>query len=144
MNLGQLLRADGVSRPQKFSIFIADRDGNNSPVEAGKWLDRAVRVMTQINGGCTRMAIAKGSWTHSMTGAVVLDDTVVIYSYLFNPEKFVSDFDYIVKLLHDYGHATNQDSVMAEFSGWSDEEQGYISEAYFIPSKNYLKNQPAT
>jgi hypothetical protein len=138
LNLAELLRADEAGRPQKFSIYIADRDGANNPVEVGHWLDRAVRVMTKINGGCTRLPVAKGAWTHSKTGANIVDDTVVIYSYLFNPDKFVTDFHYIVELLHDYGHETNQDAVMAEFSGWSEEEQSYISEAYFIPSKNYL------
>lgn len=140
MDLVELLRAEPASRPQKFSIYIADRDGANNPIEVGHWLDRAVRVMTRINGGCTRMPVAKGAWTNTETGKVVLDDTVVIYSYLLEPEKFEQEFHYIAELLHDYGYETNQDSVMAEFSGWSDDDQSYVAEAYFIPSRNYFKN----
>lgn len=144
MNIAELLHAEEAGRPQKFSIYIADRDGANNPVEVGHWLDRAVHLMTQINGGCTRMPVSKGAWIHRTTGAKIIDDTVIIYSYLFDPERFVSEFHYIVELLHEYGHATGQDSVMAEFSGWSERDQSYVSEAYFIPSKNYFRYRIAS
>jgi hypothetical protein len=141
LNLAELLRAEEASKPQKFSIYITDRDGNNNPIEIGHWLDRAVRVMTRINGGCTRMPAAKGAWKHRGTRKLIVEDTIVIYSYLFDPEKFVTDFHYIVELLHDYGYETKQDAVIAEFSGWSEEDQSYVSEAYLIPSENYLRHQ---
>lgn len=127
--------ADGVSRPQKFAIYLPDRDADNQPVESiGRWLDTAVKLMADINGGCTRLPAAKGAWLNEASGRKVVEDTVVIYSYLFRPEQFEERFDEIVEFLHRYGRDTNQDSVMAEFSGWKNDEEGYVNEAFFIPN----------
>jgi hypothetical protein len=140
MDLAKRLHAeDGMSRPQKFSIFITDRDAANKPIkDIGRWIDEATSLMTEINGGCTRLPIAKGAWVNRQSGEMIVEDTVVIYSYLLDPEQFDERFDEIVEFLHAYGVETKQDAVMAEFSGWSNDEDGYICEAYTIPSENYL------
>jgi hypothetical protein len=139
MDIAKRLGAeDGVSRPQRFALYLPDRDADNQPVEnMGAWLDEAVTLMTEINGGCTRLPPAKGAWFNRSTDRIVIEDTVVVYSYLFEPERFEERFDQIVEFLHTYGRETKQDSVMAEFSGWSNPRDGYISEAYFIPSSSF-------
>ena len=140
MDLARRLGAeDGVSRPQKFAIYLPDRDADNQPIQSmGKWLDEAVVLMSQINGGCTRLPASKGAWFNQISEKLVLEDTVVIYSYLLDPQRFADRFDEIVEFLHTYGRETNQDSVMAEFSGWSNDD-GYVSEAYFIPNTAYVE-----
>lgn len=140
MDLAKRLGAeDGVSRPQKFALYLPDRDAHNQPVpNMGTWLDEAVTLMTDINGGCTRLPPSKGAWFNRTTTKTVIEDTVVVYSYLFEPEIFEDRFDEIVEFLHTYGRETNQDSVMAEFSGWANTDEGYVSEAYFIPSTAFV------
>ncbi|MCO5792824.1 MAG: hypothetical protein HEQ21_08390 [Blastomonas sp.] len=140
MDLAKRLGAeDGVSRPQKFAIYLPDRDADNQPVlNMGRWLDEAVTLMTEINGGCTRLPSSRGAWLNKKTNKTIIEDTAVIYSYLFDPEMFEERFDEIVEFLYEYGRETNQDSVMAEFSGWTSAHGDYVSEAYFIPSSVYM------
>jgi len=138
LDLGRLLGSQGdTSTPQKFSIYLPDRDGKNGPIQTiGSWIDQAVVLMTEINGGCTKLPPAKGAWINSTTGSYVVEDTVVIYSYLLRPELFEQRFEELVEFLHTFGRETQQDAVMAEFSGWVDGE-GYVNEAFFIPSASF-------
>lgn len=138
MDLAALLRAQPASRPQKFSIYLVDRDRDNQPIDIEPWIKRARYVMTLINGGCTQMPAASGVWVNLDNGEMIEESTTIIYSYLGDPERFAADFEQIVLFLHDYGAATRQDAVMSEFSGWSDDDGCFISESYIIPRANYL------
>lgn len=142
LNLGKLLGAeDGVSRVQRFTIYLPDRDANRAQIaDIDAWADQAVNLMAEINGGCTRLPIAKGSWVNQSTDQLITEDTIVIYSYLFKPDRFEERIDDLVEFLHTFGRETNQDYVMAEFSGPEDPDNGaagFSHKAYFIPSKAY-------
>lgn len=139
MDLAKRLGAENdVSRAQKFFIYLPDRDASNQPIsDIENWLNKAVWLMAEINGGCTRLPAAQGAWFGMNGQTKLFEHTVVIYSYLLKPESFEQRFEEIVEFLHDYGRMTNQDTVMAEFSGWAFDGEGYISEAYFIPSTAY-------
>jgi hypothetical protein len=140
MDLGKLLRAsDDRSFADKFTIYLPDRDMANRPVRNfGTWVDSAVDMMMDINGGCTRLAPAKGGWYED--GEYVMEDTVIIYSYLFKPAEFKTRFNEIVEFIHRFGRETDQHTMMAEFSSFLD--GSYMSESYKIPKANYLPALP--
>jgi hypothetical protein len=137
MQLGKLLGAkDDTSVPDKFTIYIPDHDRNQQVIKnIGTWIDSAVQLMVEINGGCTRLAVAKGHWVTD-TGLIVVEDTTIIYSYLLKPDKFKSDFNRIVEFFHTFGRETDQDALFAELSYF--DGTGYVQEAFEIPHTNYL------
>jgi hypothetical protein len=137
MQLGKLLRAkDDTSVRDRFTIYIPDRDRHQKAIkDIGTWIDSAVQLMVEINGGCTRLAVAKGHWVTD-TKDFVAEDTTIIYSYLLKPEKFQSDFYRIVEFFHAFGRDTDQDALFAELSYF--DGKSYVQEAFEIPHENYL------
>ena len=137
MEIGKLLRAkDDTSVPDKFTIYIPDRDRKQRAIkDIGTWIDSAVQLMVDINGGCTRLAVAKGHWVTD-TEEFVAEDTTIIYSYLLRPENFESDFYRIIEFFHAFGRETDQDALFAEMSYFDGEN--YVQEAFEIPHANYL------
>jgi len=135
LDLKNRLRASSEASAQKFSIYIADKDENNEDVpDIGDWITGAISLLTEINGGSTKI-IAQGTWK-SDNGTVTNDATSIIYSFI-DPETFFRRLDDIVYFLHDYGKRTSQGAVMVEFSG-EDEEGIYQSRAYFIEKADYI------
>ena len=137
MNIAERLRAlNDVSVPQKFSIYLPDRDRESNPIgDIEQWIERAIVMMVRINGGCTVLPPATGAWQDSTSGDLIRESTTVIYSFLMKPKEFEERFDVIKNFLHDYGITTNQDEVLAEMAGWTGES--YKCEAYRIPHCNY-------
>lgn len=135
-NLQALLRASAAASVQKLSIYIPNKDKNNQVVHKSEdWIDAAVELLTDINGGSTRMPLARGTWLRR-GGHVIKEDTTVVYSYIEDPDEFERRIKEITAFLHRFGKATNQDSVMVEFSGGDD---GYfVSRAYYIHERDYF------
>lgn len=143
MQIGKLLRAkDDTSVPDKFTIYIPDRDRKQRAIKnIGTWIDSAVQLMVEINGGCTRLAVAKWHWVTD-TKEFIAEDTTIIYSYLLKPEIFKSEFYRIVEFLHAFGRETKQDALFAEMSYFDGKH--YVIEAFEIPHGNYLPKPKAS
>ena len=139
MDIGKLLRAkDGGTSVQKFTIYLPDRDKNDFKVpNMQTWIQAAINVMIEVNGGCTQLPVAAGAW-RTKEGKVILENTVFIYSFIRDPESFEKRFSEIVEFMHSFGRVTDQDAVMAEFSGKVGKSYECLS--YEIPYKNYLQD----
>lgn len=117
---------------QKFSIYFPNKDRNNNPVrDVEDWIRQGMRLLTEINTGVTRLPAAQGNWKNVETGEVISEDTVVIYSFLREPEKFHSRSKEVQAFLKEFGLSTNQGEVMVEFFG-EEESGGLYSRAYII------------
>lgn len=131
---GARLRASQPAAVQRVSIYLADTTRFNKPVTLRPWIERFVGLLTDINEGCTRLPIARGTWRTK--AGTLYDKTVIIYSNIINVALFFDRLDEFVLLVHDYGRDASQDAVMVEFSG---QDRGrYFSNAYFVRRSNYL------
>ncbi|MEO6536624.1 MAG: hypothetical protein ABIT47_02935 [Candidatus Paceibacterota bacterium] len=93
------------------------------------WVDGAVQVLTDINGGSTKLPAADGSWKDK-DGKILIDRTVVVYSFIRDPDVFEQRFEEIAAFVHEFGKSANQESVMIELS------DGH--RAYFIDETDYI------
>lgn len=136
LDLRARLRASQAASVQKLSIYIPNKDKDDDVLpNVDVWVDAAITLLTDINGGSTRMPVAKGTW-RATDGRVIKEDTTVIYSYIDEPDEFESRLNEITAFLHRFGRTTKQDSVMVEFSGGDD---GYfVSRAYYIHERDYI------
>ncbi len=115
---------------QKFSIYLPDKDKNQAQIpDLDDWADGAVQVLTEINGGSTKLPAADGSWKDNR-GNILIDNTVVVYSFIRDPDAFEQRFEEIVAFVHEFGKGANQESVMIELS------DGH--RAYFIDEDDYM------
>ena len=136
MDLKQGLNASEAASVQQLRLYLPDRDKQNRPVSnIQDWIDAAVALFVEINGGCTALPPSDGAW-RTDAGPVVSERTAVVYSYITDPDEFERQFDKIARFVHLFGKRTGPESVMVEFSGG--EEGKYISRAYFVNEKDYL------
>ena len=130
MDLKEALGAREAASSQKFSIYLPDRDSENNEVPGFEaWVDAALALMIDINGGATKLPPAVGVW-RSQGGAETRENTSIVYSFIRDPDGFESGIGQIAAFLHKFGRETGQGEVMVEFEG----EQGdrYVSRSYFI------------
>jgi hypothetical protein len=129
MKLLERLRSPDEPSVQKFSIYIPDKDKHRGPVEnVDDWIDAAMRVLTDINGGSTRLPPAAGTWKDKQ-GQILLDSTTVVYSYVLDPDVFEERFDEIAAFVHEFGKGARQEAVMIELV------EGH--RAYFVDEDDY-------
>jgi len=130
MDIIELMRSSEGPSVQKFSIYLPDKDKNQAPVrDLDAWISAAVRILTDINGGSTKLPTAEGSWKDK-NGTTLIDNTVVVYSFIRNPDDFEGRFKEIVAFVHEFGRGANQESVMLEVT------DGH--RAYFIDENDYI------
>jgi hypothetical protein len=126
--LGRLRSSEAPSL-QKFSIYIPNKRKNREDIDdIGDWVDAAAHILTEINGGSTQQAVAKGSWK-SHDGEIMLDDVVVVYSFIRYPDAFEGRFSEISSFLHHFGTECEQESVLVELT------EGH--RAYFLNEEDY-------
>jgi hypothetical protein len=131
------LRASQAASVQKLSLYLPNKDKDDQTVaHLEDWIDAAINLLTDINGGSTRMPVAKGTWA-MRDGRVLKEDTTVVYSYIEEPDEFDARFEEITTFVHKFGRSTRQDSVMVEFSGG--DEGFFVSRAYFIRESDYIQ-----
>ena len=115
---------------QSFSIYIPNLDRDRNPIAGwSDWVRGAIHLLTRINGGSTSLPPSQSGYRRS-DGAFELNDTVVVYSLIRDPDAFEQRFDEIRAFMSDFGRRTNQESVMFEFS------DGHS--AYFLDESEYV------
>jgi hypothetical protein len=115
-DLTAALGADDTTSPQAFTIYIPnkDRDGNPIP-DPQAWIEEAIELMCEINGGATAMPPVDGAWKNEQ-GAVIRENPVVVYSYI-AAEAFTAALPRIREFLHRMGRRTNQGEIAVEYDG---------------------------
>ncbi|HEX8639776.1 MAG TPA: hypothetical protein VF704_01330 [Allosphingosinicella sp.] len=130
MDLEKALGAGKPASVQKFSLYLPELDRDGAPVpEIERWIEAALWIFGEINGGATRLPVAQGYWRPS-SGAPVREPTNVVYSYI-RDGRFEANLDRLVRFIHSFGKHANQGEVMVEFSG-EVRGRGFVSRAYFI------------
>jgi hypothetical protein len=120
---------------QRISVYVADRDKDNKPVDVDAFIEAIMHLLAKNAGGVTRLPWSQGKFkvfpTDKTTGATLIDPstgvpaepyytsekTAILYSFVFDPDEFERQIDSLKLLLHDYGYSTNQAAVMFEYSG---------------------------
>lgn len=129
MNILEQLGAVEEPSIQKFSIYLPNKDKDKTVVQnIGDWVTAAIHVMAHINEGCTSIPAASGAYKHR-DGTIEENETVVVYSFIRDPNAFESRFHEIAAFVHRFGQETRQESVLVELS------DGH--RAYFVDEASY-------
>jgi hypothetical protein len=132
IDIGPHLGTGSKARTHRFTIYIPDRDRNNRELDhIDYWIDAGMKLLTEINGGCTRLPNTTGHWL-SDDREIVKENTALLYSYFQELEAFEKQLPRVRDFLHRFGRETNQGEVMVELSG--EDNEGLYSRAYHIPS----------
>lgn len=115
----EAFRATSDKSGEKLSLYFPDRDQNNGLVpDVDRYVEVAACLMTDINGGVTKLPAAEGRYKSGEM--IVEENTTILYSYIFDPESFQRRYIELVALLHKFGRETNQREVMFDFIGEAD------------------------
>lgn len=134
MDLAKALGAGTPASIQKFSLYLPERDRDGEPVpEIERWIEAALHIFGQINGGATRLPVAQGYWKPN-SGEPVREPTNVVYSYIRDDKRFEANLGRLVRFIHSFGKHAKQGEVMVEFSGEVGRggRRRFVSRAYFI------------
>lgn len=128
MDLKEALGATEAATADRFAIYLPDRDSEGEPIEIDAWIETALTIMTEINGGSTRLAPSIGMYNNN--GKIIRENTTVVYSFIRDADNFIANLPRIKKFLHTFGYETRQQEVMVEFSGES--SGSFFQRAYMI------------
>jgi len=114
VDLGERLGAQERSSAQSFVIYLPDRDKDGNPIANHRdWIEEALALLSEINGGATATAPVEGAWEND-EGVLIREKTVLVYSFV-KAEAFIENLDRIRDLLHRFGRETGQGEVAFEF-----------------------------
>ncbi|OJT94874.1 MAG: hypothetical protein BGN82_00945 [Alphaproteobacteria bacterium 65-7] len=128
----ELGSTEGITA-QRFSIYLPDKDryGNAVP-NLDLWIESALQILVEINGGATRLPIAQGRWRNDPASPVINEQTSVVYSFLFDSQRFYRMFPALKGFIDTFGKWANQDAVMIEFAGENPPENEDGAPTYFM------------
>ncbi|MBB3937352.1 hypothetical protein [Aureimonas phyllosphaerae] len=106
----------GEALGDRFAIYIPNKDRHGEPVDQKTWVAEALYLLSDIGGGATAMPPVTGAWVNPQTGQLILEEPVVVYSYV-DPDKFVAEIDKVIDFVRRLGRETNQGSVGMESLG---------------------------
>ena len=152
MDIKARLRASLDAKVQKVAIYLPDRDNDDNYIEnIEQWANRAVRLLTDINGGSTKLPISHGTWRlkakeedgeYRGSDKILYEYSIVIYSFIEDEKVFDERFEEITLFLHKFGRETKQNAVMLEFSGG--DYDTYFHRSYFIMESDYISESEMT
>jgi hypothetical protein len=132
VDLQSALGATTGASATRFSLYLPDSDRHGQPVpQLEQWIDVAMTLFADINGGATRLPVAQGIWKPDGRGEIVREATNVVYSFVRDRTRFDANLERIAVFIHSFGKHANQGEVMAEFAG-EVPGRGFVSRAYFI------------
>ncbi|HEX9965282.1 MAG TPA: hypothetical protein VGB04_09910 [Allosphingosinicella sp.] len=142
MDLAKILGAAQAASLQRFSLYLPDSDREGRPVpQLEQWIEAAMLIFAEVNGGATRLPLAQGIWKPEDGGATVREATTIVYSFIRDTERFEGGIERLAAFIHTFGKHANQGEVMVEFSG-DVPGRGYVSRAYFIADYSKAGERP--
>jgi hypothetical protein len=117
IDLGETLGASDATSTQVLTVYIPnkDRDGNEFGTQR-KWVLEAAHLLAELGGGVTVMPACEGGWLNEVSGRVIWEAPVLVYTYI-KPEQFLRGLGRLRAFLHRLGRETNQGEVGLEFDG---------------------------
>lgn len=101
---------------QRFTIYLPGSDRNSQAVsDIERWIEEVLFLLTDINGGATRLAPAMGIY-RTRGGEIVRETTHIVYSNI-DPGRFAMNQGAIRDFIQRFVQGTDQESVLVEFDG---------------------------
>ena len=101
---------------QRLAIYVPNKDRDGAPVAQQEWIDATLRLLADIGGGATAMPPVTGAWRNPETGALIIEEPVVVYVYV-KPAPFVERLAELAAFVRRMGRETNQGAIALEFDG---------------------------
>ena len=99
---------------QCFTLYVPNKDRNDNEFGTQRqWVLEAIRLLSEINGGATAIPV-EGGWV-SQDGKLILENPVVVYSFVTNRQRFVVEIPRLRAFLHRLGRETDQGEIAFEF-----------------------------
>ena len=114
INISEVFGASSV-REQRFAVYIPNKDKDGNTVEQSKWIEKTLRLLSEICGGATAMPPIRGAWLNEKSGALVVEEPVLVYTFI-EPDEFAKRMNEVVRLVHDIGKETRQGQMAIEFN----------------------------
>jgi hypothetical protein len=114
INIAEVFGASSA-REQRFAVYIPNKDKDGNSVEQNKWIEKTLRLLSEICGGATAMPPIRGAWLNEKSGALVVEEPVLVYTFI-EPEEFARRMNEVVRLVHDIGKETRQGQMAIEFN----------------------------
>ena len=61
-------------RTQRFAIYIPNKDKNGKAIAQQRWIEAALRLLSEICGGATAMPPVRGAWLNKETDHLIIED----------------------------------------------------------------------
>lgn len=107
--VAELLGATYEGAKNVFTIYVPNADRDGKVIENhSMWVERIANTLADICSGCSYYPV-NGIWLGKP------EKTMLIYSSILDPKKFISSIDEIRTLLHEFGTQTNQHTVLYVF-----------------------------
>jgi len=104
-----------AGREQRFAVYIPNRDKDGNKVEQEKWIEKTLRLLSDICGGATAMPPIRGAWLNEASGTLVVEEPVLVYTFI-DPDEFAKRMKEVVDLVHEIGKETRQGQMAIEFN----------------------------
>ena len=115
INLMAALGAAEEATQDRVTINVPSRDQDGEPVDFEAWVARALEFLSQVGGGATRMPPAQGAWRNPHSGAVIIEDVTLVYSYI-DGDALSARLADLRRLMHGMGRALDQGEVAIEIN----------------------------
>jgi hypothetical protein len=114
MNVADMLGAAEEATYDKVTLYIPTRDRNGNPVEYESWVSRAMKLLSEIGGGATRLPPAQGAWLRE-DGHLIEEAVHMVYSYV-DGDAFIAACPRVREFAHDMGRSLDQGEIVVELS----------------------------
>ena len=72
-----------------------------------------MELLSQIGGGATRMPPVQGAWRNPVTGALIIEEVTLVYSYV-DGDALAARLADVRRLIHQIGRQMNQGEMVVE------------------------------
>ena len=116
LDIPSALGAEPSYSTLSISIYVPNKDkGGVLIADQRQWVEEAIRLLCEVNGGATAMPPVDGGWLAD-DGRIIRENPIVVYSYI-RPEPFVANLPRVREFIHRLGRLTNQGEIAIEFAG---------------------------
>jgi len=99
---------------QCFTLYVPNKDRNDNEFGTQRrWVLEAINLLSEINGGATAIPV-EGGWVNH-DGKLILENPVVVYSFVVDAARFLGELPRLRAFLHSLGRETDQGEIAFEF-----------------------------